>query len=103
MTRYLCIEDSLDFFQNDLGGHEAISQHAKEMLDFGEKLLLESFHVATAPFPQTMRAPYMRIVGEYFFASIDPSATTFLVSPRPRGTKAFLNNSEFLLYRNAFQ
>ena len=29
-------------------GREAISQHAKEMLEFGEKLLLDSFHVAPA-------------------------------------------------------
>jgi len=60
-TRYLCVEEALDFYQ-DLGGHEAISQHAKEMLDFGEKLLVDSFHVAPAPFPQSMRAPYLRIV-----------------------------------------
>ena len=49
-------------FYSDLGGHEAISQHAKEMLDFGEKLLMDSFQVAPAPFPQSMRAPYLRIV-----------------------------------------
>ena len=57
--------NNLHHANQGLGGHEAISQHAKEMLDFGEKLLLDSFHVAPAPFPQSMRAPYLRIVGEY--------------------------------------
>lgn len=63
MTRYLCVCDALDFYQ-ELGGYETISQHAKEMLDFGEKLLLDSFHVSAAPFPADFRAPYMRIVGK---------------------------------------
>ena len=60
-TRYLCVGEALDFYDH-LGGHDAISKHAKEMLDFGEKLLLNSFQVAPAPFPESMRAPYLRIV-----------------------------------------
>ena len=43
----------------------AISQHAEEMLDFGEKLLRDSFNVEGAQFPDEMRAPYMRIVRKY--------------------------------------
>ena len=63
MTPYLCVEEALDFYQ-EIGGAPAIARHAEELLDFGEKLFKDFFDVASAPFPPSMRAPYMRIIGE---------------------------------------
>ena len=63
LTPYLCVEEALDFYQ-EIGGAPAIARHAEELLDFGEKLFKDYFDVASAPFPKSMRAPYMRIIGE---------------------------------------
>ena len=62
----------------------AISQHAEEMLDFGEKLLRDSFNVEGAQYPDEMRAPYMRIVRKYSPKSQnDHFLWIFLSSPHP--------------------
>ena len=63
-TRYFCVGEGLDFYQR-IGGHQVISQHIGEMLDFWEKLLIDSFDVKSAPIPASMRAPFMRLVGKF--------------------------------------
>ena len=63
-TRYFCVGEGLDFYQR-IGGHQGISQHIGEMLDFWEKLLIDSFDVKSAPIPASMRAPFMRLVGKF--------------------------------------
>lgn len=61
MTRYFCAADGLDFYKR-IGGHKVISKHISEMLDFWERLLIDSFDVKPAPIPPSMRAPFMRLV-----------------------------------------
>ena len=66
ITRYFCAGDALEFYQS-VGGHKVITKHITQMLDFWEKLLIDSFGVKPAPIPISMRAPFLRLVGKSNF------------------------------------
>ena len=63
LTAYICTDRAIDFFHS-IGGRKAIYGYIKSLLDWAEQMLTDYFRVKPLEIPESMRAPYMRVIGK---------------------------------------
>ena len=66
LTRYNALPKALDFYAS-VGGREAITKYVTQLLDWAVQLICEALGTQPQQIPDSMRAPFMRVIGTSTF------------------------------------
>lgn len=86
LTRYTALPKALDFYSS-IGGRQAIFDYVDPLLEWAVDLLCNALKTKRQEIPESMRAPYMRVLGNNWL--LQTSRHTYLKKSRVMKLKIF--------------